>query len=112
MLKEGKTLEELPAPFNKGFNTVGLWGYSRHPNYLGEQGIWLSLYLFAVASGIGTYYIFHWSFVGPLFLILLFLGSSSFQEGVSSSKYPEYKLYLEHVSKYIPFIKYNPEKYK
>ncbi|MBR6306459.1 MAG: DUF1295 domain-containing protein, partial [Bacteroidales bacterium] len=26
MLKEGKKLEDLPEPFNKGFNTHGLWG--------------------------------------------------------------------------------------
>lgn len=114
MLKEGKTLEELPAPFNKGFNTVGLWSYSRHPNYLGEQGIWLSLYLLVIGAGLGTHYVFHWSSIGPLLLVLLFLGSSSFQEGVSSGKYPEYKLYLAHVSKYFPnpFRKYRPEKYK
>ena len=114
MLKEGKTLEELPAPFNKGFNTVGLWSYSRHPNYLGEQGIWLSLYLLVIGAGLGTHYVFHWSSIGPLLLVLLFLGSSSFQEGVSSGKYPEYKLYLAHVSKYFPnpFRKYRPENYK
>ena len=112
MLSEGKKLEELPEPYNKGFNTTGLWSYSRHPNYLGEQGIWLCLYLFVIASGVCSYYIFHWSMVGPLLLILLFLGSSAFQEGVSSGKYPEYSLYLAHVSKYIPFRKYRPERYK
>ena len=72
----------------------------------------LVLLAFVVGAGIGTYYIFHFSFVGPLLLVLLFLGSSSFQEGVSASKYPEYSLYLAHVSKYIPFRKYRPERYK
>ena len=112
LLSDGKKLEELPEPFNKGFNTTGLWGYCRHPNYLGEQGMWLMLYLFAIGAGITTYGIFHWSMIGPLFLIFLFLGSSAFQEGVSSGKYPEYKLYLEHVMKYLPLWKYKPEKYK
>ena len=108
MLKEGKTLEELPLPFSRGFNTTGLWAYSRHPNYLGEQGFWLSLILFPIAMECSPN-IFHFSMIGAFLLVLLFLGSSSFQEGVSSSKYPEYGLYLAHVSKYIPFKKYRPE---
>ena len=110
MLNEGKSLEELPHPYNRGFNTTGLWAYSRHPNYLGEQAFWLFLYLFVIGSGLATYYVFNWSMVGPLFLVFLFLGSSSFQEGISSKKYPEYPLYLQTVSKYIPFRKYNPDK--
>lgn len=112
MLKEGKKLDELPAPFNKGFNTTGLWAYSRHPNYLGEQGIWLALYLFVIGAGVAVNGIFHWAMIGPLFLVFLFLGSSAFGEGVSSGKYPEYHVYLAHVSKYIPWRKYNPERYK
>jgi len=112
MLNEGKSLEELPAPYNKGFNTTGLWLRSRHPNYLGEQGIWLSLYLFVIGAGLASKGIFHWSMIGSFVLVLLFLGSSLFQEGVSSSKYPEYQLYLAHVSKYLPLWKYKPEKYK
>lgn len=106
LLKEGKTLEELSEPFNKGFNTIGLWNRSRHPNYLGEQGFWLSLYFFVLGSKAVTYNFFSWSLVGPLLLVLLFLGSSSMQENISASKYPEYKNYIENVSKYIPLRKY------
>jgi len=110
MLREGLRLEDLPAPFNKGFNTTGLWSRARHPNYLGEQGVWLSLYLFAIGAKVTTYAIFHWTMIGPLFLVFLFMGSSAFGEAVSSSKYPEYKYYLAQVSKYIPLWKYNPSK--
>ena len=110
MLREGLRLEDLPAPFNKGFNTTGLWRRARHPNYLGEQGVWLSLYLFAIGAKVTTYAIFHWTMIGPLFLVFLFMGSSAFGEAVSSSKYPEYKYYLAQVSKYIPLWKYNPSK--
>lgn len=109
MLAEGKTLEELPAPYNKGFNTTGLWARSRHPNYFGEQAIWICLALVVLGAKLSTYYVFHWSFAGALLLVILFLGSSAFGEGVSNSKYPEYHIYLNQVSKYVPLRKYRPE---
>ena len=110
LLREGKKLEELPEPFNKGFNTTGLWARARHPNYFSEQAFWICLYLFVLGAGLAVNGIFHWSIAGCLILVLLFLGSSAFGESVSSSKYPEYKLYLSQVSKYIPLWKYNPNK--
>jgi steroid 5-alpha reductase family enzyme len=55
MIKSGKKLEELPEPFNLGFNTRGLWAYSRHPNYLGEQAIWICFYVFSIGAGIGIF---------------------------------------------------------
>ena len=112
LLAEGKELKDLPEPFNKGFNTTGLWSRSRHPNYLGEQAFWLCLYLFVIGAGIATYNVFNWSMAGSLVLILLFLGSSAFGESVSNSKYPEYQLYLKTVFKYLPLRKYNPDKAK
>ena len=110
LLAEGKKLSEIDEPYNKGFNTTGLWKRSRHPNYLGEQGFWMSLYFFALGAGSVTYGFFSWTIIGPLFLVFLFLGSSAFGEGVSNSKYPEYKFYLCYVSKYLPLRKYNLEK--
>lgn len=106
MLNEGKALEELPEPFNKGFNTLGVWNYSRHPNYLGEQGFWIMLYLVVLGAGTVSYHFFSYSLIGPLLLVFIFLGSSNLQEKISSSKYPEYEAYLNKVSKYIPFRKY------
>ena len=106
LLGEGKTLEELPLPYSRGFNTEKLWAYSRHPNYLGEQGIWCSMYLFSVAAGIG---VCNWSLIGALLLIMLFLGSSSFAEEISSSKYPEYARYQENVSRFFIGKSYQPE---
>lgn len=99
MLKEGKTLEELPAPYNKGFNTVGLWGVSRHPNYFAEQSVWCCFYLFTVAGGVG---IVNWTLAGALLLVVLFQGSSAFAEEISAGKYPEYKRYMESVSRFLP----------
>ncbi len=101
-MKEYGSLDKLPEPFNLGFNTLGPWKRMRHPNYLGEQGIWMSLYFFAVGAGVARYGIFHWSMVGPLLLILLFMGSSNLGEKISSKKYPRYKDYIDQVYKYLP----------
>jgi steroid 5-alpha reductase family enzyme len=47
----------------------GLWGYCRHPNYLGEILFWWGLYLFGLAAEPA----WAWSVVGPLSITLLFL---------------------------------------
>ena len=109
LLKQGGSLAGLPAPFDKGFNTFGLWSRSRHPNYLGEQGIWLSFYGFSIAAWFASFgwgALFNWSIVGALLLIVLFLGSSSFAEEISAGKYPEYDHYRQNVSRFIPWKKY------
>ena len=99
LIGEGKKLEELPAPYNKGFNTTGLWGRSRHPNYFAEQSIWASFYLFSIAAGMG---IINWSIIGALLLIVLFQGSSSLAEEISSGKYPGYADYCRSVPRFFP----------
>lgn len=106
MLKAGKKLDELDTPYNLGFNTIGLWGYMRHPNYLSEQSIWICLYIFTIAASVTSYGIFNWTLFGPMFIVLLFLGSSTFGESVSNSKYPKYSDYQSQVFKYIPLKKY------
>ena len=103
MLGEGKKLEELPAPYNKGFNTTGLWGRSRHPNYFAEQGTWAALYVFSIGAGAG---ILNWSVIGALLLIVLFQGSSSLAEEISGGKYPEYEKYCQSVLRFFPGKRY------
>ena len=106
LLKEGKSLSELDAPYSLGFNTTGLWKYMRHPNYLGEQAIWVCLYVFVIAAEATQYGVFNWTLFGPMFIILLFLGSSTFGESISSKKYPKYQDYQAKVFKYIPIRGY------
>ncbi len=106
LLSTGKTLAEIDFPYNLGFNISGLWGYMRHPNYLSEQAIWICLYIFTIGANVTTYGIFNWSLFGPMFIVLLFLGSSTFGEAISISKYPKYKEYQSTVFKYIPLRKY------
>ena len=99
MINEGRKLGDLPEPYCKGFNTTGLWNFSRHPNYFAEQSVWCCFYLFSIAAGIG---IINWSIIGALLLIVLFMGSASFAEEISSSKYPEYADYCKKVSRFFP----------
>ncbi len=47
----------------------GLWGWMRHPNYLGEILFWTGLYLFAVATR-PTFYV---AAAGPVAILCLFL---------------------------------------
>ncbi len=103
IIKSGKTLEELPTPYNKGFNTIGLWNVSRHPNYMAEQAIWVSLYIFSIGAGVG---IVNWSMIGALLLIVLFTASTNLVEGISGDKYPEYAEYCKKVNKFFPGRKY------
>ena len=105
MINEGKKLEELPAPYNKGFNTTGLWSRSRHPNYFAEQGTWVAFYVFSIGAGMG---IINWSVIGALLLIVLFQGSSSLAEEISDSKYPEYEKYCGSVPRFTPGKKTAP----
>ena len=112
LMQNANNLSEIEEPYNKGFNTTGPWGYMRHPNYLGEQGIWMSFYIMTLSVGVNAYYVFNWSFFGPGLIILLFLGSSSLGESISNNKYPEYKYYLNYVFKYLPIRRYDFEKAK
>ena len=108
-LNSGMKLEELPEPYNRGFNVTGLWARSRHPNYIGEQMIWLSLYLFAISGGAAHFGVFHWTFIGVGLLMLIFVGSSRMAEGISMQKYKEYTSYQRQVFKYLPIRKYKSE---
>jgi steroid 5-alpha reductase family enzyme len=91
--------EKLSGDYLKGFPDKGLWAFSRHPNYFAEQAIWVCFYFFSITSG-GQW--FNWSIAGCLLLIVLFQGSSTFSEEISSGKYPEYQAYQKRVPRFFP----------
>jgi steroid 5-alpha reductase family enzyme len=96
-LREGLYSESL----KRGFMSEGIWRYSRHPNFASEQAIWISFYLFSVASsGI----LFNSTITGASLLVLLFAGSTAMTEKISSGKYPAYEEYSKTVPKFIPDI--------
>jgi steroid 5-alpha reductase family enzyme len=93
--------EEFSDSLKKGFLTEGLWKYVRHPNFASEQAIWISFYLFGVAAS-GKW--INFTLLGPVLLVLLFIGSSVMTEKISSGKYQEYSAYQKEVPKFIPRI--------
>lgn len=91
-LAAGKTPES-------NFLTRGLFSVSRHPNFFAEQSQWWVVFLFAVAAGGAL-----WTVIGAALLSILFIGSTRFTEGISVSKYPEYRDYQRRVSPIIPWF--------
>jgi steroid 5-alpha reductase family enzyme len=60
-------------PANRGrVADRGVWRHLRHPNYLGEIGLWWGLWLFGVAAAPRWW----WTVVGPLAMVVLFLTAS------------------------------------
>jgi len=86
---------------DRGFNTSGLWRYSRHPNFAAEQAVWVTLYQWACFET-GT--LINWTFVGALSYLILFQGSTWLTERITSGKYPEYKAYKERVGQFVPSV--------
>lgn len=76
---------------------VGLWRYSRHPNYFGDALQWWGLGL-VTFSGIAW-----WSFVGPLVMTLVFVNLSNdvIERGLKKRR-PEYAHYIECTSAFFP----------
>ncbi|KAF2789817.1 DUF1295-domain-containing protein [Melanomma pulvis-pyrius CBS 109.77] len=84
---------------DRGFNTSGLWAYSRHPNFLAEQGVWVALYQWCCCE---TWTYMNWTFAGAFGYLILFQASTWFTELLSSQKYPEYQVYQKRVGKFLP----------
>ena len=96
--------ESLTGDFKRGFLSNGLWSISRHPNFISEQLIWVTFYLFSI-SATGVY--LNWSIIGCVLLIILFYNSANYTESISEKKYPEYKQYKKKVSMFLGFKKMN-----
>ncbi|MBT8401982.1 MAG: DUF1295 domain-containing protein [Rhodothermia bacterium] len=83
--------------------TTGVWAWCRHPNYLGEMGFWISLFLFGLASTDGMY---PWSWVGAVAMVMLFVGISipMIERRLSADK-PAYAEYKKDVEMLLPLSK-------
>lgn len=79
---------------------IGLWRWSRHPNYLGEIGVWWGLWLFGLAADPSWW----WTVIGPLAMVGLFVGVSiPLMERRSVARRPEYADYQRRVPALLPW---------
>lgn len=77
---------------------VGLWRYTRHPNYFGEACIWWAYYVFALAAGAW------WTIIGPLLMTYLLLrvsGVSMLEQDIGERR-PGYRDYIRRTNAFFP----------
>ena len=78
----------------------GVWAWSRHPNYLGELGFWVSMALFGVAASPGDWW---WLVLGALGMwAMLGLASIPMMEQRSLERRPEYQQVVDRVARFFP----------
>ncbi len=80
--------------------TRGLWSWSQHPNYFGEMAFWWALYFFALAAGLGNW----WMIAGPLAITGLFAFISiPMMLARKRARRPNYDAATAGISRLIPF---------
>ena len=93
-------------PANKDkFITVGLWSWSRHPNYFGEMVLWIGIAVIAFPVLIGWQLV---ALISPIFVIFLLtrISGITMLESRGYKKWkddPAYIDYLERTSVLVPF---------
>ncbi len=79
---------------------LGLWAWSRHPNYVGEVSFWLSLALFGLAASPDSWW---WVFAGSVAMLIMFLGASiPMMEKRSLERRPDYQDVIDRVPRFLP----------
>ena len=91
-------------PANKGkICDTGLWGYSRHPNYFFEWLMWVSYFVFALASPYGYLAVISPAII--LYLLLKVTGIPTTEAQSLRSKPEAFKAYQKKVSVFVPWFK-------
>jgi len=81
---------------------VGLWKFSRHPNYFGEMGFWWGLYLFGLAADPSCWW---WTIIGPLAITLMFrFISLPMIEKRMIERRPQFASHAQHTPLVIPWF--------
>ena len=109
-----KFLKKMAAQgLKKQVCNVGLWKYSRHPNYFAEWMVWNGLIITAIPSFIelkSAEHLVIWILLGLgllftsriMYLSLVYLTGAVPSEYYSLQKRPDYKRYTERVNRFFP----------
>lgn len=92
---------------------IGLWKYTRHPNYFGEWMVWNAMILIAVPSWLAiqtSEAIWMWILLGLgllfvsrlMYSTLVYLTGAKPSEYFSLQKRPDYQAYTERVNMFFP----------
>jgi len=94
-------------PSNRGkWCDVGLWKYSRHPNYFGEILLWWGVFVISISIITGDTLFRISGILSPLFTctILLFFSGIPLLEAKADSKFSGNPLYLEYKKATPPLV--------
>lgn len=86
-----------------GICNVGLWNYSRHPNYFFEWIIWIAFFIVALASPYGYFAIL--SPIIMLWFLLKMTGIPATEEHMLRTRGKAFEEYMQTTSAFIPWIK-------
>jgi steroid 5-alpha reductase family enzyme len=85
------------------FIRLGIWNYSRHPNYLGEISFWGGMFLFAISSSGLISFTGYWSGIGLVSMIILFkFISIPLMENRNKIRKSGYDEYMKQVPALLP----------
>lgn len=94
------------SPANKGkVCDVGLWYYSRHPNYFFQWLMWVAYFVFALASPYGYIAVISPAII--LFLLLKVTGIPATEQQSLKTKGEAFKHYQRTTSAFVPWFKKN-----
>jgi steroid 5-alpha reductase family enzyme len=98
--------KSIPANRGKVMN-LGLWRYTRHPNYFGECLIWWGLFIIALSDPR-----FWWTALSPVIIttVLLKMTGIALTEKVIVEKRPEYREYQDSTPAFFPWVPKNSKK--
>jgi len=82
--------------------SVGLWNYSRHPNYFFEWVVWMGIFFMSLGCSYSIIFIYC-----PLIMLFLLTQVSGIKlsEQYSVKNRIDYKLYQKTTSAFVPWLK-------
>jgi steroid 5-alpha reductase family enzyme len=108
----GSRIQWTEDDAKRGFVARGLWGWSRHPNFLCEQSFWILQNFIPIFAPQPPSIKLDRGQITPLWLLTpalvlcaLFFNSTLFTESITRSKYPiPYAAYQRRVAMFVPIL--------